>query len=34
MDVPGRESSVQSETPQGTLDMLVLPVLVMGAAQR
>jgi transcriptional regulator len=27
--VPGRESPLQSETPQGTLDMLVLRVLVM-----
>jgi PadR family transcriptional regulator, regulatory protein PadR len=30
--VPGRESPLQSETPQGTLDMLVLKVLMMGAA--
>ena len=30
--MPGRESPIQSETPQGTLDMLVLRVLVMGAA--
>ena len=30
--MPGRESPLQSETPQGTLDMLVLKVLVMGAA--
>jgi DNA-binding PadR family transcriptional regulator len=30
--VPGRESPLQSETPQGTLDMLVLRVLVMGPA--
>src|SRR4026207_1803160 len=30
--VPGRESPLQSETSQGTLDMLVLRVLVMGAA--
>jgi PadR family transcriptional regulator PadR len=30
--MPGRESPLQSETPQGTLDMLVLRVLVMGAA--
>jgi transcriptional regulator len=30
--VPRRESPLQSETPQGTLDMLVLRVLVMGAA--
>jgi len=30
--VPGRESPMQSETPQGTLDMLVLRVLVMGPA--
>jgi hypothetical protein len=27
MDVPARESPLQSETPQGTLDMLVLRVL-------
>jgi len=32
MDVPGRESPLQSETPQVTLDMLVFRVLVMGAA--
>jgi hypothetical protein len=32
MAVPGRESPLQSETPQGTLDMLVLRVLVMGVA--
>ena len=30
--MPGRESPLQSETPQGTLDMLVLRVLVMGPA--
>jgi transcriptional regulator len=30
--VPGRESPLQSETPQGTLDMLVLRVLVTGPA--
>ena len=30
--MPGRESPLQSETPQGTLDMLVLKVLVMGPA--
>ena len=30
--MPGRESPLQSETPAGTLDMLVLRVLVMGAA--
>jgi transcriptional regulator len=30
--MPGRESPLQSETPQGTLDMLVLRILVMGAA--
>jgi PadR family transcriptional regulator, regulatory protein PadR len=30
--MPGRESPLQSETPQGTLDMLVLRVLVVGAA--
>ena len=30
--MPGRESPLQSETPQGTLDMLVLKVLMMGAA--
>jgi PadR family transcriptional regulator, regulatory protein PadR len=30
--VPWRESPLQSETPQGTLDMLVLKVLMMGAA--
>jgi PadR family transcriptional regulator, regulatory protein PadR len=30
--VPGRESPLQSETPQGTLDMLVLKVLVVGPA--
>jgi PadR family transcriptional regulator PadR len=30
--VPGRESPLQSETPQGTLDMLVLWVLLMGPA--
>ena len=30
--MPRRESPLQSETPQGTLDMLVLKVLVMGAA--
>src|SRR4026207_417323 len=30
--VPGRESPLQSETPQGTLDMLVLRVLVIGPA--
>jgi len=30
--VPRRESPLQSETPQGTLDMLVLRVLVMGPA--
>jgi PadR family transcriptional regulator, regulatory protein PadR len=28
--VPRRESPLQTETPQGTLDMLVLRVLVMG----
>jgi DNA-binding PadR family transcriptional regulator len=28
--MPRRESPLQSETPQGTLDMLVLRVLVMG----
>ena len=30
--MPRRESPLQSETPQGTLDMLVLRVLVMGPA--
>ena len=30
--MPGRESPLQSETPQGTLDMLVVRVLVMGTA--
>ena len=30
--MPGRESPLQSETPQGTLDMLVLRVLVVGPA--
>jgi PadR family transcriptional regulator len=30
--VPRHESPLQSETPQGTLDMLVLRVLVMGPA--
>ena len=30
--MPGRESPLQSETPQGTLDRLVLRVLVTGAA--
>jgi PadR family transcriptional regulator, regulatory protein PadR len=30
--MPSRESPLQSETPQGTLDMLVLRVLVMGPA--
>jgi hypothetical protein len=30
--VPRGESPLQSETPQGTLDMLVLRVLVMGPA--
>ena len=30
--MPGRESPLQSETPQGTLDMLVLRVLVTGPA--
>src|SRR5262249_31332640 len=30
--VPQRESPLQSETPQGTLDMLILRVLVMGPA--
>lgn len=30
--MPGRESRLQSETPQGALDMLVLRVLVMGPA--
>ena len=30
--MPRRESPLQSETPPGTLDMLVLRILVMGAA--
>ena len=30
--MPGRESPLQSETPSGTLDMLVLRVLVLGPA--
>ena len=30
--MPGRESPLQSETPSGTLDMLVLRVLVTGPA--
>jgi transcriptional regulator len=32
LPVPRSESPLQSETPQGTLDMLILRVLVMGPA--
>jgi PadR family transcriptional regulator, regulatory protein PadR len=31
-NMPGRESPLQSETPSGTLDMLILKVLVLGPA--